>query len=117
MKEQIIETAVECMKRDGLKFSLDMLAEKMKISKKTIYKYFPCKEVLAREIYQAYYDGLNKRSAELLASQRLSKEEKSKELLSVYFESVRMNRDDIFNKFNLIFSRNIWIFLNRTTNI
>lgn len=101
MKEQIIKTAVECMKKEGLKFSLDMLAEKMKISKKTIYKYFPCKEILAREIYQAYYDGLDKRSVELLASQHLSEEEKSKELLSVYFESVRMNRDDIFNKFNL----------------
>lgn len=48
MKEQIIKTAVECMKKEGLKFSLDMLAEKMKISKKTIYKYFPCKEILAQ---------------------------------------------------------------------
>lgn len=54
--------------------------------KKDNLQIFSLQGNLAREILQAYYDGLDKRSAELLASQHLSEEEKSKELLSVYFE-------------------------------
>lgn len=39
MNEKIIVCAIELIRKIGLKFSLDELATKFKISKKTIYKY------------------------------------------------------------------------------
>lgn len=40
MKERIINESIESLRREGLKFSIDTLAEKLNISKKTVYKYF-----------------------------------------------------------------------------
>ena len=51
MKNRITEESVKSLQQEGLKFSVDTLAEKLKISKKTIYKYFPDKEALAVAVY------------------------------------------------------------------
>ena len=55
MKEKIIKESIVSLRTEGLKFSVDTLAERLKISKKTVYKYFPTKEDLARAIYEEYY--------------------------------------------------------------
>ena len=41
MKEKIIKESIVSLRTEGLKFSVDTLAERLKISKKTVYKYFP----------------------------------------------------------------------------
>ena len=51
LREAIIQTSIESLRQEGLKFSVDTLCDKMKISKKTVYKYFPDKQALAVALY------------------------------------------------------------------
>ena len=52
MREKIIRESLESIRREGLRFSVDTLAEKLRVSKKTIYRYFPDKEALATAWYE-----------------------------------------------------------------
>lgn len=98
MKEKIIQASIEGLRKEGLRFSVDMLASKLKISKKTIYKYFPDKETLSIALYEAYYADASGRAEELIG---VDTEEARKELLYIYFDSTRMTGNDIFNKYKL----------------
>lgn len=95
MRKKIIGAAIESLRREGLRFSVDTLAERLRISKKTIYKYFPTKEALAMAMYEEFY-----RAAEEAAGP-LVRQEDTEGLLRLYFESKRMTRPDIFNKYKL----------------
>ena len=97
MKDKIIDTAIESLRTEGLKFSVDTIASKLKISKKTIYKFFPDKENFAYEIYEKYYSRL---------SESVGKIEKDGNdinfrLLMVYRDACFMIRSEIFNKYKL----------------
>lgn len=96
MKEKIIDASIESLRHEGLKFSVDTLADKLKISKKTIYKHFPDKETLALALYDKYYTDAKKQAAELIKNTPLSFRE---ELLQRYYDSKFMTRGDIFNKY------------------
>lgn len=98
MKEKIINASIESLREEGLKFSVDTLADKLKISKKTIYKYFPDKEALALSLYEKYYD-----NAMLLAKKLVdnSTDAGYSTLLRLYFDSKMMVRGEIFNKYKL----------------
>lgn len=53
MKEKILDVASELINRYGLKkFTMDEIAAQLKISKKTIYKYFSGKEDIIREYFE-----------------------------------------------------------------
>lgn len=55
MKDKILDLAAEKIKLYGLKgFTLDEIAKELKISKKTIYKYFKSKD----EIVEEYFDSI-----------------------------------------------------------
>lgn len=98
MKDKIIRASIEGLKNDGLKFSVDALANKLKISKKTVYKYFPDKETLSIALYETYYSDAAKQARELI---RKNTADSYKELLYIYFDSKKMTRNDIFNKYKL----------------
>ncbi|MGN1419226.1 MAG: TetR/AcrR family transcriptional regulator [Acutalibacteraceae bacterium] len=98
MKEQIISAAIESLRQEGLKFSVDTLANKLKISKKTIYKFFPDKEALTVALYEKYYADIKNQAKALIAENALSLHT---DLLSLYFDSKIMTRKDIFNKYKL----------------
>lgn len=98
MKDKIIEESIESLRREGLKFSVDTLAERLKVSKKTIYKYFPDKESLAVALYESYY-ATAVRQAEALIGENTDLSHKK--LLSLYFDSKVMTRCEIFNKYKL----------------
>lgn len=98
MKDKIVRASIEGLRNEGLKFSVDLLANKLKISKKTIYKYFPDKETLSIALYETYYSDAAKQAGELISK---NTEESYKELLYIYFDSKRMTRNDIFNKYKL----------------
>lgn len=98
MKDKIIESSIEALKKDGLKFSVDTLADSLKISKKTVYKFFPDKETLALALYEKYYTNAINRAKELISSNSALSVE---ELLYLYFDSKTMTRRDIFNKYKL----------------
>lgn len=98
MKDKIIEESIESLRREGLKFSIDALADKLKVSKKTIYKYFPDKESLAVAIYERYYATAVQQAETLI---REDTDMSHKELIRLYFDSKVITRREIFNKYKL----------------
>lgn len=97
MKDKIILAAIESLRQDGLKFSVDTLTDRLKISKKTVYKFFPGKEALAVAMYERYFSDLYQ---EVRALSKGTASDKKK-LLYLYFDSKTMTRADIFNKYQL----------------
>ena len=98
MKDEIIAASIESLRSEGLRFSVDTLANRMKISKKTIYRYFPDKEALALAIYERYYDDAEQRATALALSD--SQDDRT-ELLRLYYDSKMLTRGEIFNKYKL----------------
>lgn len=98
MRDMIIKRSVSELQKKGLRFSIDEVAKSLKISKKTIYKYFSAKEELVVAIYNDFYadaissiehaDGVFDACA-------------VGQMLTVYFQSYCMIRQDIFNKYSL----------------
>ena len=98
MRERILAASIDSLRRDGLKFSVDTLADNLKISKKTVYKYFPDKQALALALYERYYADAKKQARKCLES---GGEAVCSELLYLYFDSKTMIRHEIFNKYAL----------------
>ena len=72
MKERIINESIESLRREGLKFSIDTLAERLNISKKTVYKYFSNKEELAFALYRKYFADAKEQAKRLAQENSLS---------------------------------------------
>ena len=98
MREEIIKHSIIGLQRNGLRFSIDEVAKRLKISKKTIYKYFATKEALAVEIYKTYYNEAVHAIADI---NDLKTKEATVQMLSVYYRSHCMVRNEIFNKYSL----------------
>ena len=98
VKKKIVRESIESIRKEGLKFSVDTLADRLKISKKTVYKYFPDKETLALAIYETYYDDAIGQAKTLIGTNTISALTK---LLYLYLDSKMMLRDEIFNKYKL----------------
>lgn len=97
MRDKIIAAAIDSLRTEGLKFSVDTIAAKLKISKKTIYKFFPDKETLAYAIYEEYYRNAMDRVKEMEESGNQIRVP----LLMVYQDASFMIRSEIFNKYQL----------------
>ena len=98
MRERIIRESIHSLQQEGLRFSIDSLAQTLRISKKTVYKYFPDKETLALAIYETYYDELHRQLAEILSDGAPTR---NVALLRLYYDAKQMTREDIFNKYKL----------------
>lgn len=98
IKNKIIDASIQSLRQEGLRFSVDVLAERLRISKKTIYKYFPTKEALAYAMYERYYEKLREKIRTLVQQGRDTPEE---ELLLCYLDSAKMVSREIFNKYSL----------------
>ncbi|MGN0172661.1 MAG: TetR/AcrR family transcriptional regulator [Acutalibacteraceae bacterium] len=98
MKDRIIRESIESLRQEGLKFSVDTLADKLRISKKTVYKYFRDKEALALALYETYYTNATERAKKLISDREPSV---YLDLLQLYFDSKMMIRSEIFNKYKL----------------
>ncbi len=98
MRDQIIQASIESMKEEGLRFSVDLLAGKLKISKKTVYKYFPDKEALAVALYEKVFSDAMEQ-AKVLMGQGTKAARKA--LLRLYFDIKWMTRGEVFNKYKL----------------
>ena len=99
MKDTIIKCSILGLQRNGLRFSIDEIARALKISKKTIYKYFATKEDLAIEIYKTFYgEALDRMHA---LEGELPQKHTATQMLTVYYRSHCMVRGEIFNKYSL----------------
>lgn len=98
MKNQIVCESIESLRQEGLRFSVDSLAKRLNISKKTIYKYFPTKEALAFALYRKYYADTKTKAYQLMNESSAFAHSK---LLSLYFDAKSMTSYGIFNKYRL----------------
>ena len=98
MKNRIIQETISNLQDEGLKFSVDTIAENLKISKKTIYKYFSSKEALALAVYEKFYSESMEKAQFLIDN---NDDKLYSKLLYLYYKSKKMTRPDIFNKFQL----------------
>lgn len=98
MKERIIFESIKSLREEGLKFSIDTLALRLNISKKTIYKYFPNKETLAIALYEKYYQDAKVEVEKLIKENSVSSHRK---LLLLYFDAKMITCCAIFNKYML----------------
>lgn len=98
MKDKIILESIRSLQKEGLRFSVDTLAGALKISKKTIYKFFPDKESLAIALYDKYYTDAKIQAEKLV---NINHPSVYSDLLNMYFDSKMMIRGEIFNKFKL----------------
>lgn len=98
MRNKIIQESINSLQNEGLRFSVDTLAEKLRVSKKTIYKYFPTKEALALAMYEQFYTDADLRADALLSSPG---KPPYTQLLGLYCDSKKMTRSEIFNKYKL----------------
>lgn len=98
MRDAIIKSSIDGLLKNGLRFSIDEVAKSLRISKKTIYKYFASKEELAAEIYGTFYADARKIISDIGDSRT---REAAKRILTLYYRSHCMIRSEIFNKYAL----------------
>lgn len=82
-KENILEAALLLFNENGLRFTMDDLAQKMGMSKKTIYKIFRDKEEVLREMIQECFSSIKVGEKELYEDQELDLVEKLKRIIIV----------------------------------
>lgn len=98
MRDKIIHASIKSISKEGLRFSVDSLANSLKISKKTVYKYFPDKEALAIALYEKVFGDATEQ-VNRLNEQNTTTALQS--LLHLYFDCKWMTREEIFNKYKL----------------
>jgi len=59
MKQQIIEECITLFNEKGCRFTLDDIVQRMRVSRKTIYKYFLSKEDIFKAIIDEAYDDIH----------------------------------------------------------
>ncbi len=59
MKQQIIDECIELFNEKGCRFTLDDIVQRLRVSKKTIYKYFLSKEDIFKAIIDEAYDDIH----------------------------------------------------------
>lgn len=84
MKEQIIQESINLFNQHGYKFSMESLSKNLKISKKTLYKYFSSKEeIISFIIDESFSEVLSKQKA--IFNSNLDTETKLRKILTTNF--------------------------------
>lgn len=68
LEEKIVRQTIQLFQEKGLKFTLDELASELRISKKTIYQYFPSKEAILNEVVEFGFGNIQAKKAAILES-------------------------------------------------
>lgn len=89
LRETILEGTIQVFNEKGLKFTLDDIAELLKISKKTIYKVFKDKEDLFLAMVDYMFDSIKDSERKVLEDESLSTVEKIHKILGVMPEGYK----------------------------
>ena len=89
IREKILLGIIQVFNKKGLKFTMDDVAEELKISKKTIYKEFTSKEEMFETMADYVFDNIKIREEEILNSTEYTTAEKIRLLLSAMPEGYR----------------------------
>jgi len=68
IKDKIIKEALELFNEKGIKFSMDSLARKLNMAKKTIYANFPSKDELAVEVIHSIFKNIKDQEKNIMNS-------------------------------------------------
>ncbi len=76
MKQQIIDECIELFNEKGCRFTLDDIVQSLRVSRKTIYKYFLSKEDIFKAIIDEAYDDIHIKQNLIFNDNTLSIKEK-----------------------------------------
>ncbi len=76
MKERIMEAVIELFNEKGCHFTLDDIEQKLRISRKTVYKYFLSKNDILKAIIDDSHEGIHERQQEIFRDSSLTVREK-----------------------------------------
>lgn len=89
LKEEILRGTIQVFNEKGLKFTMDDIAERLKISKKTLYKVFDDKEDLFLTMVDYMFDTIKESEREVIEDEDLSTAEKIHKILGVLPEGYK----------------------------
>lgn len=89
LKETILKGTIQVFNDKGLKFTMDDIAERLKISKKTLYKVFDDKETLFLTMVDYIFDSIKESERKVIEDESLSTVEKIHKILGVLPEGYR----------------------------
>ena len=89
LKEQILKGTIQVFNCKGLKFTMDDIAELLKISKKTLYKVFNDKEELFLAMVDYIFDTIKESEQAVVEDDSLSTVEKIHKILGVLPEGYK----------------------------
>lgn len=84
LQELIMETTIYEFNDKGIRFTMDDIAKKLHISKKTIYNFFSSKEDLLMHTVDHLFDEVKKSEQQILQDDTLTTLEKLKKILIVF---------------------------------
>ncbi|AET57200.1 TetR/AcrR family transcriptional regulator [Paenibacillus terrae] len=89
MKERILEAFVEEAHESGLKFTMDDLAKRLAISKRTLYEHFSSKTLILETLIERTNDDMIRITEQIIGNDQLTLLEKIKQAIRVmpqYYE-------------------------------
>jgi AcrR family transcriptional regulator len=89
MKERILEAFVEEAHENGLKFTMDDLAKRLAISKRTLYEHFSSKALILETLIERTSDDMIRKTEQIIENNQLSTLEKIKQSIRImpqYYE-------------------------------
>ncbi len=89
VREEILDATIGLFNENGLKFTMDDLANKLHKSKKTIYQFFPDKKALLDEMVDYIFDSIKEAENEYLQVPGLDTLEKLRGVLGAMPEKYR----------------------------
>lgn len=84
MRERIIAVAIEIIEEFGIKFTMNDLATRLAVSKRTLYEHFHSKEELISVITDSLLDEIDQKIKEIINNGSLSLSEKIKSIPLIY---------------------------------
>lgn len=89
LQETILKCTIQIFNDKGLKFTMDDIAERMKISKKTLYKVFDDKEALFLAMVDYIFDSIKESEQAVVEDEQLGTVEKIHKILGVLPEGYK----------------------------
>lgn len=83
MRQRIVSVAIEEMNENGRKFTMDDLAKRLGVSKRTLYENFSSKEQLINTVIDLFLDKVKEKDKQIINNENLSTIEKLRELALV----------------------------------
>lgn len=83
IKDRILEAFREEIRQQGLRFSMDDLASRLGVSKKTLYKYYSSKAEILDELVDSAIGNMEEKAAFIINNEQLSLAEKLKGVIAV----------------------------------